>query len=86
MGVGLQKDVGYFANNKCCMVYLAMCNAGLPIGSDMVESGVKQFKTHVACVGMRWSRAGSENIFSVRIVVLSGQGAFRRSVSTCLRR
>jgi hypothetical protein len=43
------------------MNYMEMREEGL-IGSGMVESGGKQFKSRFCGAGMRWSRRGAESL------------------------
>jgi DNA-directed RNA polymerase subunit RPC12/RpoP len=44
----------YFETHKRRMKYLEFREEGYPIGSGMIESGVKQFKRRVCGTGMRW--------------------------------
>lgn len=67
----LRKEAQYFRNNKRRMNYLEMREAGWAIGSGMVESGAKQFKARFTGSGMRWSRAGAQNLLPVRAAILS---------------
>lgn len=67
----LQREAGYFQNNKRRMHYLAMRESGWIIGSGMVESGAKMFKARFSGPGMRWSRTGAENLLPVRSALLS---------------
>lgn len=67
----LAKEVGYFENNQRRMQYLDVCDAGLPIGSGMVESGCKQFGARFNGAGMRWSRTGAERLVPIRAAILS---------------
>jgi len=53
------------------MQYLEVRDAGLPIGSGMVESGCKQFGARFNGAGMRWSRAGAERLLPIRAAILS---------------
>jgi len=45
----------YFEHYQRRMQYLEFREEGLPIGSDTVESGVKQFKQRLTGTGMRWN-------------------------------
>ena len=47
-------------------------SAHLPIGSGIVESGAKQAKQRLCAPGMRWSRAGLENMLPLRAALMSG--------------
>jgi hypothetical protein len=69
----LEKEASYFENNKRRMQYLEVRDAGLPIGSGMVESGCKQFGARFNGAGMRWSRAGAERLIPLRAAILSGR-------------
>lgn len=75
-GETCRKAAEYFRNNHRRMQYLPLRNEGWPIGSGMIESGVKRFKTRFDGAGMRWSRAGAENLLPVRAAVLSGPARF----------
>ncbi len=66
----------YFQRNQRRMQYQRLREAGWPIGSGMIESGVKRFKARFDGAGMRWSRAGAENLLPVRAAVLSGPARF----------
>lgn len=68
----LEKEATYFENNKRRVQYLEVRDAGLPIGSGMVESGCKQFGARFNGAGMRWSRAGAERLVPIRAAILSG--------------
>jgi hypothetical protein len=67
----LLTEAGYFENNKRRMNYLEMREEGWVIGSGMVESGGKQFKSRFTGAGMRWSRAGAERLLPIRGAILS---------------
>jgi hypothetical protein len=54
------------------MQYLEMREEGYDIGSGMVESGGKQFKSRFCGSGMRWSRRGMERLIPIRTSVMSG--------------
>ena len=69
----LHSEAGYFESNKRRMQYLEIRDAGLPIGSGMVESGCKQFGARFNGAGMRWSRAGAERLIPIRATILSGR-------------
>ena len=58
------------------MQYQRLREDGWPIGSGMIESGVKRFKARFDGAGMRWSRVGAENLLPVRAAVMSGQARF----------
>lgn len=66
----LLTEAHYFETNKRRMQYLEVRDAGLPIGSGMVESGCKQFGARFAGAGMRWSRAGAERLIPIRAAIM----------------
>ncbi len=68
---GLRTEAGYFEKNQRRMHYLETREDGLPVGSGMVESGIKQFRARFTGPGMRWSRAGAERLLPVRAAILS---------------
>ena len=72
----LGKAATYFSNNRDRMQYQDLREESWPIGSGVVESGVKQFKARVTGPGMRWSRAGAQNMLVLRAAILSGQKRF----------
>lgn len=67
----LAREATYFRNNQWRMNYLEMREEDWPIGSGMIESGAKQFKTRFTGPGMRWSRSGAENLLPIRTAILS---------------
>ena len=69
----LRREGGYFRNNHRRMNYLEMREEGWPIGSGMVESGIKQFKARFTGPGMRWSRSGAERLLPIRAAIMSGR-------------
>lgn len=69
----LRTEAGYFENNKRRMQYLELREDGYPIGSGMIESGIKQFKARFTGPGMRWSREGIERLIPIRGAILSQQ-------------
>lgn len=68
----LLTEAGYFASNHERMQYHDFQQARLPIGSGTVESAAKQAKQRVSAAGMRWSRAGLDNLLPLRAAVMSG--------------
>jgi len=64
-------EAGYFENNKRRMNYLELRTDGWIIGSGMVESGGKQFKSRFAGPGMQWSRSGAESLLPIRSAIMS---------------
>lgn len=69
----LQAEAHYFLKHQRRMCYMAFREAGWVIGSGMVESGIKQYKSRFAGPGMRWSRTGIERLIPVRSAILSGR-------------
>jgi hypothetical protein len=67
----LTREASYFRTNQLRMNYLEMREEEWPIGSGMVESAAKQFKSRFDAPGMRWSRTGAENLLPIRAAVLS---------------
>ncbi len=69
----LRKEAGYFETNARRMQYLETREDGFPIGSGMVESGIKQFRARLTGPGMRWSRPSVERMLPLRATILSGR-------------
>lgn len=69
----LRKEAGYFHNNRKRMNYLDIRSEGYPIGSGMVESAAKQYKSRFCGPGMRWSRNGAERLLPVRTAIMSSR-------------
>ena len=69
----LRREAEYFRKNQHRMQYQEMRENGWAIGSGMVESGAKQFKARFCGPGMRWSRAGAENLIPVRAAIMGGR-------------
>jgi len=67
----ISQQSGYFQKNIKRMNYLEMRMEGYPIGSGMVESAAKQYKSRFCGPGMRWSRIGAERLIPVRSAILS---------------
>ena len=67
---GLTEHSRYFHHHRERMQYHDFREAGLPIGSGTIESGVKQFKARLTGAGMRWSRPGAERMLGIRSAVL----------------
>ena len=55
------------------MQYLETREDGFPIGSGMVESGIKQFRSRLAGPGMHWKRENAERILPLCAVILSNR-------------
>ena len=60
----------YFARHKRRMQYLEFREAGLPIGSGTVESGVKQFKQRLTATGMSWHLDNAKRMIVIRSAIL----------------
>lgn len=69
----LRREAGYFENNHRRMQYLETREDGFPIGSGMIESGIKQFRARLVGPGMHWKREKAERILSLRAVILSNR-------------
>lgn len=67
----LAQNVGYFERHRDHMDYPTYRARGWPIGSGVVESGVKQFNHRVKGTEQFWSAAGSEAILALRALWLS---------------
>lgn len=67
----LHQNVGYFTKHQEHMNYPAYRQRGWPIGSGVVEAGVKQFNKRVKGTDQFWSEAGIEPILSLRALWLS---------------
>lgn len=59
--------LGYFRRNRRRMTYAAFANAGLPIGSGVVEAACKTLVTQrLKRSGMTWSQEGAQAILTPR--------------------
>ncbi|MBI3739361.1 MAG: hypothetical protein HY258_09980 [Chloroflexi bacterium] len=67
----LRREAGYFQNNQRRMQYQETREDGFPIGSGMVESGIKQFRARFSGPGMRWDRDCVERVLPVRAAIMS---------------
>jgi hypothetical protein len=61
---------GYFEHHQRRMQYLEFREQGFPIGSGVIESGVKQFKQRLTGVGMRWNADNANRMLVIRAAVL----------------
>ena len=52
---------------------MEMREEGYVIGSGMVKSGGKQFKSRFCGPGMRWSRQGIERLIPIRAAIMSNR-------------
>jgi len=60
----------YFENHQRRMQYLEFREEGFPIGSGVIESGVKQFKQRLTGAGMRWNATNAHRMLVIRAAVL----------------
>jgi hypothetical protein len=67
----LRREAAYFRHNHLRMNYMELREGEWLIGSGMVESGAKQFKSRFCGPGMRWSRKGAEHLLPIRAAVIS---------------
>lgn len=68
----LHKQATYLDTHKRRMQYLELREDGYVIGSGMIESGCKQFKSRFCGPGMRWNRTGIERLIPIRAATMSG--------------
>lgn len=66
----LPQHAAYFEDHRYRLRYALFRAQRFPIGSDAIESGVKQFKHRLAGPGMRWSRPGVERMLVIRSAVM----------------
>lgn len=70
----LQALITYIENQDARLAYDKFRAAGLDIGSGMVESACKHLVAlRMKRSGMRWSKAGSQNVLSIRAAWLNGE-------------
>jgi len=67
----LRKQAAYLDTHKRRMQYLELREEGYVIGSGMIESGCKQFKSRFCGPGMRWKRTGIERLIPIRAAIMS---------------
>ncbi len=67
----LAQNVGYFRTHRGHMDYPSYRKRGWPVGSGVVEAGVKQFNKRVKGTDQFWHRGGVEPILSLRALWLS---------------
>lgn len=68
----LEREAAYLDSHKRRMQYLELREDGFVIGSGMVESGGKQFKSRFCGAGMRWGRKGIGRLIPIRAAIMSG--------------
>lgn len=61
---------GYFETHQRRMQYLEFREERFPIGSGVIESGVKQFKQRLTGAGMRWNADNADRMLVIRAAVL----------------
>jgi hypothetical protein len=69
--LGLDAYATYFETHRYRMLYAMFRAEGDPIGSGVIESGVKRYKHRLAGPGMRWSRTGAHRLLVIRSAVLN---------------
>jgi hypothetical protein len=67
----LARDVGYFQKHQDHMDYPAYRARGWPIGSGVVEAGIKQLGKRVKGTEQFWTGSGAEAILALRAMWLS---------------
>ncbi|MBL8878729.1 MAG: hypothetical protein JNG88_06370 [Phycisphaerales bacterium] len=66
--------ITYIENQDARLAYDKFRAAGLDIGSGMVELACKHLLAmRTKRSGMRWSKAGSQNVLSIRAAWLNGE-------------
>jgi hypothetical protein len=74
----LHQNVGYFTKHQEHMNYPEYRRRGWPIGSGVVEAGVKQFNKRVKGTDQFWNQEGIEPILSLRALWLSQDDRWQR--------
>jgi len=70
----IEKQETYFKRNREKMNYHDYVAEGLPIGSGPVEAACKTIvKARMCQSGMRWSKAGAQNVLNLRVLHKSDQ-------------
>lgn len=67
----LHQNIGYFTKHQAHMNYPEYRKRGWPIGSGVVEAGVKQFNKRVKGTDQFWNEQGIEPILTLRALWLS---------------
>lgn len=68
----LNREVQYLQTHKDRMPYWQLKQRGLPIGSGVMESAIKQVATtRLRGAGMKWTRTGADGMLTLRAAVLS---------------
>ena len=80
----IDRELGFFRNNRKRMAYSEVADAGYPIGSGAVESGNRMLVTQrLKRSGQRWGRDGGQGVLTFRTLLKSGR--FDRAWSTLSR-
>lgn len=74
----LHQNVGYFTRHQQHMNYPEYRRRGWPIGSGVVEAGVKQFNKRIKGTDQFWNEPGVESILSLRAMWLSQDDRWHR--------
>jgi hypothetical protein len=83
----LRNHIAYFREHRQRMHYWEYEAQGLPIGSGVIESGVKQtVAARTRQAGMKWTAPHADNMLCLRAAYLSNElpGIFRRQREDCL--
>jgi predicted RNA-binding Zn-ribbon protein involved in translation (DUF1610 family) len=69
----LHKEIRYLFRHRRRMPYQALKEQGLPVGSGVMESAVKQVNTaRLRRPGMKWTKQGADGMLRLRSAHLSG--------------
>lgn len=69
----LQRELRYLQEHRRRMPYWQLKHCNLPVGSGVMESGVKQLSTRrLRQAGMMWTREGADRVLKLRAALLSG--------------
>jgi hypothetical protein len=69
----LRKEIRYLFRHRRRMPYRSLQQRGLPVGSGVIESAVKQVNTaRLRGSGMKWTRKGADYMLCLRSAHLSG--------------
>jgi len=69
----LKKTITYFERNLPYMNYNDYLTKGWPIASGVIEGACRHVvKDRCELSGMRWSRAGAENLLRLRVIAING--------------
>ncbi len=85
----LLNHIAYFREHRHRMRYWEYEAQGLPLGSGVIESGVKQtVAARARQAGMKWTREHAHDMLCLRAAYLSHElpGVFRRRREACLQK